>query len=105
MNTKLTINEKITDLRVQAGLSQKELCAAIGIPASSLSRIERGEITNVSNDILVKLAKYFRVSTDYLLGMTKVTTAKNAELRRSAQWASWQTRAGWQGHRAKCRVP
>lgn len=80
MNTKLTINEKITDLRVQAGLSQKELCAAIGIPASSLSRIERGEITNVSNDILVKLAKYFRVSTDYLLGMTKVTTAKNAEL-------------------------
>lgn len=80
MNTKLTINEKITDLRVQAGLSQKELCAAIGIPASSLSRIERGEITNVSNDILVKLAKYFRVSTDYLLGMTKVTTAKNVEL-------------------------
>ena len=68
MQTYITTNERIADLRNMSGLTQKELCDKADIPYSTLSRIERGEITNVSNDILIKLSNFFNVSTDYLLG-------------------------------------
>ena len=80
METNITINERITDLRTMSGLSQKELCEKIDVPTSTLSRIERGEITNVSNDILIKLANFYNISTDYLLGLTNVKFKKNVEL-------------------------
>lgn len=80
MEINITINERIADLRNMSGLSQKELCEKIDVPTSTLSRIERGEITNVSNDILIKLANFYNVSTDYLLGLTNVKFKKNVEL-------------------------
>ena len=80
MEANITINERIADLRNMSGLSQKELCEKIDVPTSTLSRIERGEITNVSNDILIKLANFYNVSTDYLLGLTNVKFKKNVEL-------------------------
>ena len=80
IETNITINERITDLRTMSGLSQKELCEKIDVPTSTLSRIERGEITNVSNDILIKFANFYNVSTDYLLGLTNVKFKKNVEL-------------------------
>lgn len=39
-----------------------------------------GTIANVSNDVLIKLANFFNVSTDYLLGLTNVKIKKNVEL-------------------------
>ena len=80
METYITTNERIADLRNMSGLTQKELCDKSNIPYSTLSRIERGEITNVSNDILIKLSNFFNVSTDYLLGLTNVKFRKNIEL-------------------------
>lgn len=80
MQTYITTNERIADLRNMSGLMQKELCDKADIPYSTLSRIERGEITNVSNDILIKLSNFFNVSTDYLLGLTNVKFRKNIEL-------------------------
>ena len=80
MQTYITTNERIADLRNMSGLTQKELCDKVDIPYSTLSRIERGEITNVSNDILIKLSNFFNVSTDYLLGLTNVKFRKNIEL-------------------------
>ena len=76
----ITINERITDLRTMSGLSQKELADRIDVPTSTLCRIEQGKISNVSNDVLIKLANFFNVSTDYLLGLTNVKFKKNVEL-------------------------
>ena len=76
----ITINERITDLRTMGGLSQKELTEKIDVPASTLSRIEQGKISNVSNDVLIKLSNFFNVSTDYLLGLIDVKFKKNVEL-------------------------
>jgi transcriptional regulator with XRE-family HTH domain len=64
MEIEITINERIADLRTMSGLSQKELAESINIPASTLSRIEQGKISNVSNDVLIKIADFFNVSTD-----------------------------------------
>lgn len=80
MEINITINERITDLRTMSGLSQKELADRIDVPTSTLCRIEQGKIANVSNDVLIKLADFFNVSTDYLLGLTNVKFKKNVEL-------------------------
>ena len=80
MEINITINERITDLRTMGGLSQKELAEKIDVPTSTLCRIEQGKIANASNDILIKLANFFNVSTDYLLGLTNVKFKKNVEL-------------------------
>jgi len=80
MEINITINERITDLRTMSGLSQKELADRIDVPTSTLCRIQQGKIANVSNDVLIKLANFFNVSTDYLLGLTNVKFKKNVEL-------------------------
>ena len=75
-----TPNDRIGDLRTKKDLSQKELCELADISPSQLSRIERGEIKNISGDILVKLAKALNTSTDYILGLTIIRTPKNYEI-------------------------
>ena len=75
-----TINERIGDLRTCRGLSQKKLADITGIVPSQLSRIETGAIENISSDILIKLAKVFGVSVDYILGLTTVSTPKSYDI-------------------------
>ena len=50
------------------------------LASSQLSRIENGETKNISGDILVKLAKEFRVSTDYILGLTTVSVPESYDI-------------------------
>lgn len=74
------IHERITDLRKNARLSQKELCDKTGVSPSQLSRIESGITKDISNEILIKLAKEFGVSTDYILGVTKISVPKSYDI-------------------------
>ena len=75
-----TPNELIGDLRRKMGISQQELSRRIGIPTSQISRLESGRIKNISSDILVKLAKEFKVSTDYILGLSTIRNRKNHDI-------------------------
>ena len=75
-----TSNDRIGDIRTFNNLTQKELSDLTGIQPSQLSRIESGEIKNISGDILVKLAKALNTSTDYILGLTNIRTQKNYEI-------------------------
>ena len=75
-----TPNERIGDLRTNMGLSQKELSDITGIEPSQINRIENGKIKSISSDILVKLAKAFKVSTDYILGLTVVSVPKSYDI-------------------------
>jgi len=80
MGVIISVNERITDLRMNKGLSQKELSELIGVVPSQMSRIENGEIQKVSIEIIIKLAKVFEVSTDYLLGLTPLSVQKNYDI-------------------------
>ncbi|MGN1138315.1 MAG: helix-turn-helix domain-containing protein [Ruminococcus sp.] len=60
----------ITYLRKQKGLSQKQVSEELGISQSLLSHYEKG-IRECGLDFLVKIANYYNVSTDYLLGRTQ----------------------------------
>ncbi len=60
--------ERLKELRVDENLSTTKLGNSIGVSANTISRWEREvRIPNIEN--LVALAKYFRVSADYLVGL------------------------------------
>ena len=59
---------RVKKLRKQRKLSQKELGDAIGLTPKSISTIESG-IRTTTIEKLILLAKFFDVSTDYLLGL------------------------------------
>ena len=54
-------------LRLEKGINQEEAAAVVGVTRQAFSRYERGD-RELGYDALVKLAKYFDVSIDYLLG-------------------------------------
>ena len=61
---------KLKELRLQAGLTQKQLAERIGVTKSVVSFYELRERTP-SPEILVKLAAVFHVTSDHLLGIEK----------------------------------
>ena len=62
--------DRLKELRLQNGMTQKELGDRIGVTKSVVSFYELRERTP-SPDVLVKLATIFHVSSDYLLGIEK----------------------------------
>ena len=75
-----TPGQRISDLCNGNHITQKELAEKIGVSASQLSRIVSGETKTVSSDILIGAAKEFKVSTDYILGLSNVSVRKNYEI-------------------------
>lgn len=67
------LNENIKNLRLSFNLNQVELGAALGVSKQCISNWENGYI-QPSVDMLIKIAKYFNVSTDYLLDIASATT-------------------------------
>ena len=61
---------RLRDLREDSDLSQKEIAAHLGIQQTVYSRYERGYQT-IPLEHLIKLADYYGVSIDYLVGRTQ----------------------------------
>ena len=62
---------RIRDLREDADLTQSQVAAVLMCDQSLYSKYERG-IRDVPVGIVVKLAKFYGTSTDYILGLTNV---------------------------------
>ena len=60
---------RIRDLREDNNKSQKEIASMLGLQQNSYSQIESGT-NNLQIDHLIKLAKYYNTSTDYILRLT-----------------------------------
>ena len=76
----LTLQEKLKDLRIAKGLTTEQLANATGISKSALNNYENNEFKDISHVSLVKLATFYGVSTDYLLGLHSNVTNMNTEL-------------------------
>jgi len=63
-----TFADRIKELRKSKNLTQKQVAEAICIAERNYRRLESEN--NPSVDTVTKLADYFNVSTDYLLGRT-----------------------------------
>lgn len=64
----VSFGNKLKELRLKAGLTQKQLAERIWVTKATISYYEQAEC-NPSPEILIKLAKVFHVTTDYLLGI------------------------------------
>lgn len=74
--------DKLSDFveeKRKEGVNQKALAKEIGVSSGSLSNW-CNNAKNVTADNIVKLANYFNVSADYLLGLTEVPTS-NLDIR------------------------
>lgn len=63
------MNIRLRELRLEKGLRLKDVAEAMGVTLRTISNYEAG-IREPSLDMLVKLCKFFDVSSDYLLGLS-----------------------------------
>ncbi len=63
--------QRLKELRKELGMSQSEIGEVLGIMQTVYSRYERGNIT-LPVEHLVKLADFYSVSTDYILGRINI---------------------------------
>lgn len=72
MEAKLTIQERLKDLRVvDRGLGLEQLAEQTGLSKSALGKYESEDFKDISPFAIATLAKFYGVSTDYLLGLTE----------------------------------
>ena len=76
----LTIAERLKDLRKDRGLTLEALADAVNISKSALGTYETGEIKDISPFSIVKLAKFYGVTTDYLMGVSNLEKEADAEI-------------------------
>lgn len=62
----MTFGEKLQKLRTQRSLSQDALAEALDVSRQAVSRWERDE-TLPETEKVIRLSRYFAVTTDYLL--------------------------------------
>ncbi|WP_325225318.1 helix-turn-helix transcriptional regulator [uncultured Oscillibacter sp.] len=63
---------RIRDLRNDRGLTQKQVAKLLNVSQNTYSQYEIG-ISRFPLDAVVRLAEYYNVSIDYLVGLTDET--------------------------------
>ena len=66
---KIKFNIRLKELRLEAGLTQKDLAKAIEVGRTTISEYESGKIVPKQEGLL-KIANHFNVSVDYLTGVS-----------------------------------
>ena len=65
--------ENIRSLRIDNGYTQQQIADYLNVKQNTYSQYEVGTL-NYSVDTLMKLADFYHVSVDYLLGRTDIKT-------------------------------
>jgi transcriptional regulator with XRE-family HTH domain len=73
----ILLGERLTILRKNKGLTQEACAKKIGIPRSTYSNYENGK-REPDIETIRKMASFFEVSTDFLLGYTNIPQTKKA---------------------------
>lgn len=63
--------KRIRELREDNDKKQKDIAKLLNTTQQHYSRIEKG-LTEITADRIVILAKYYHVSTDYILGLSDI---------------------------------
>lgn len=69
----MLLYQHIKDLRDDADLTQKEIAVILNVSQTTYSRYESGAL-DIPSSSLIKLAKFYRTSVDYLLDLTNDKT-------------------------------
>ena len=71
--------QRLKDLRQEKKISQTELASALNISNRTISMYEQGN-SEPNVEILSKIADYFNVTADYLIGRTSCRNIENQSL-------------------------
>ena len=63
------MKNRLKDMRLKRGISQKILGIEIGVSQQNISKYEN-DIASIPIDVLIAMSEYFKVSTDYILGLS-----------------------------------
>ena len=74
-----TFSERLKLLRKEKGVTQKAVADAIGVTERGIRRYEAGDVTP-GFDIIAALAEYFKVSTDYVIGVNDNPNSDETDL-------------------------
>ena len=66
----LDLQNKLAELRKERNMSQKEFSKIFNVAQNTISQWEQGK-RNMDTESLLKLADFFQVTTDYLLGRSE----------------------------------
>ena len=80
MNVALTVSERIKDLREERKLYLKNVAEETGVSKSALGSYETDDFKDISLNSVIKMAAFYGVSTDYLLGVTDTKNHPNTAL-------------------------
>ena len=73
------VKNRIRDLREDLDLRQIDVANATGIDQKTLSNYETGK-TNPDSYSIIRLAEFFQVTTDYLLGFSNSSIKTNEDI-------------------------
>ena len=76
----LSIQERLKDLRVERGLTLEQLAEQTHLSKSALGSYEAEDFNDISHYAIIKLAKFYGVTADYLLGLSETKNHPNTDL-------------------------
>ena len=80
MLREMTIAEKLRALRTERGATLDAVAMDTGISRAALSSYETNEYKDISHVAIAALAKYYGVSSDFLLGLSQHKRSRNVAL-------------------------
>ena len=81
MHYKLTIPERLQDLRKERHLTLERLAEQTDLSRSALGKYESDDYKDISPFAIATLAEFYGVSADYLMGLTENKNHPNTELK------------------------
>lgn len=79
-----TLGDKIKELRIALGMTQEDLANQLEVEVKSVQRYERGK-SRPNTYAIAKLAVFFEVSSDYLLGISSMQEMEEIKNKVSAE--------------------
>jgi len=76
----MTIQDRLEELRKDHGLTLEQLAAQTGLSRAALGGYEINETKDISHYAVTKLAEFYGVTSDYLLGLSEMKNHPEAEL-------------------------
>lgn len=69
----ISLGNRLRDLREDADLNQTQIAKFLEMSQTGYSKYETGE-NDIPTQILIKLARFYETSTDYILGVSSKRT-------------------------------
>lgn len=74
----ITLSDRLKELRKENNMTQSDLGKILGVGKTTISMYENGNSTP-NDEIKLKIAEYFNISLDYLLGKSEIKNYTNLD--------------------------